>query len=62
MKERKIEKIKVKPRKGLTVLDIKGQPIPSKGIAIYKNTFYSRLIKTGDLEVVNSKKNDKPGA
>ena len=41
--------MKVKPRKGLKVLDIYGVPIPAKGKSVPVNVFYNRLVKDGDL-------------
>ena len=54
--KRKIERVKVKPAKGLTVLDNMGNVIPEKGIEVVYNTFYSRLVKSGDLELTTTKK------
>lgn len=41
----------LKPAKGLKVLNMLGQQIPESGQKVKINTFYSRLIKSGDLTI-----------
>lgn len=45
----------LKPRKGLTVINHLGRPI-KKPVTVEVTTYYSRLIKAGDLEEVVEKK------
>ena len=50
--------IRVKPKKGVKVLRVTGTPIPPKGDSVQDISFYRRLIKDGDLEVVEPKKKE----